>query len=94
MNKPKNATQPNPRQGVKENKMLPVKNTDKFLGKVICTADSVPCVLDWEEFETEAEAKAFVRGFELAKEQSCGDDHDSLEEYHACQDQHIPMIEV
>lgn len=65
----------------------------KWYGKIIFRNEGV---YDYEEFDTQAEANAFVLAFNKGKELSvsCDDgDGDALEDYWACADQIKPVDE-
>lgn len=66
------------------------KNTDKWLGKVIYDREGV---YKSETFETSAEALAYTKGFEAAREICEEEDENPLEDYSTCADQWVPHDE-
>lgn len=59
----------------------------KWYGKLVLESEG--CV-DWHEFETEAEAKAYKLGIDDAKSQTASEDDDPLEDYFGGADQFEP----
>jgi hypothetical protein len=62
----------------------------KWYGKLVFTREGVE---QYHEFETKAEAKAYVQGVRDAKSLTANEDYDPLDEYQACHDQIEPVEE-
>lgn len=62
----------------------------KWFGKLVYSREGI---VDYHEFETEAEAKAYVKGIADCKDQTSAEDDDQLEDFFGHADQIEPVDE-